>query len=158
MLKTAPLRVITVLALTVLSAFVTVFAGPRIPHKGELRSRVDLIYRAYQNKDRDTFESIIHSQAFRCVTSSRTDFFDSWNRAGHFEVASWKIRSIQAREDLREHPLEDCKGEPLRGDATALVFLAQTDRMKPVEGATTLFTQFWVHMDGTWYWVLPQAY
>src|SRR6266436_566016 len=101
-------KITVVLALTVFSGVLTALASGHVPDKAELRNRVDLIYRAYQRKDKDMFASIIHPQVLQCVPNVHTDFYDSWNRVGHFEVASWQVRSIQAREDLRKHPIEDC--------------------------------------------------
>jgi hypothetical protein len=150
-------RAITVLALTALCASLDTLAKGRIPDKAELRSRVNLLYRAYQDKDRDAFQSLIHPQMLQCVPNLGTDFYESWNREGHLEVVSWQIRTIQAREDLKEHSLADCKGEPLRGDATALVFISQTDRTIPQAATSGVVVKFWVHMDGTWYWILPPA-
>jgi hypothetical protein len=68
---------------------------------------------------------------------------------------SWEVRSIQAREDLSKQPLESCKGQPLHGDATALVFIGQSDRKKSEEPTTSVVAKFWVHVDGTWFWLPP---
>ncbi len=146
-----------VLALITLGVSVDAVARGRVPHKADLRARVTLLYRAYQKRDRDAFQSLIHPQMRQCVPNLDGDFFDSWNREGHLEVVSWEIRGIEAQEDLREHPLVDCKGEPLGGDASALVFIGQTDRTNPQDAKSGRVVKFWVHMDGIWYWILPPA-
>lgn len=126
----------------------------RIPHKRELVGRVNSLYQALKDRDRDTFLTLVHPQDLGCLKKSSPALFEPWTSTSRPMIGAWEVRSIQARPNLKQQPLDNCDGEPLRGDATVLVFVAQSDGPSAKGGAASdVHVRFWVHVEGVWYWI-----